>query len=62
MIRKVLSTVILLLVTAAAFAGCGSKKTAEADAWKPINKDLQISSDSLYVKKVDNLPTTGLMI
>lgn len=30
--------------------------TAQTEAWQPVNQNIQISSDSLFVEKVENLP------
>lgn len=56
-LKKALVLVLLTLVAVSALASCAGQ---EGD-WRPNVMDLDVSSDSLYVAKVENLPEDFIM-
>ena len=65
--KKILSSLLLLSLTVTLFAGCGSpsqlqtEQPRKSNDWRPNQMNLSVSSDSLYVRKVENLPEDFIM-
>lgn len=65
--KKILSSLLILSLTATLFAGCGAPSQPQAEQprksndWRPNQMNPSVSSDSLFVRKVDNLPADFIM-
>lgn len=55
---RYLAMLVSLIMGVSVLASCGAKTEtpSETKMWKPNAMDIQVTSDSLYVEKVDNLP------
>ncbi len=57
--KRVWTVLLVIAMVASFFAGCGKSTTKES--WQPKSKALDVSSDSLYVQKVENLTDDFIM-
>ena len=59
---KTLSMILLLALAFGIFSGCSKKPSkSNPDAWKPNQLALNVTSDSLFVQKVENLTDDFIM-
>ena len=62
--RKPLSLLLAAVMTLTLFAGCDPQQEEGGSinsGWQPNSKQFNVSSDSLYVQKVENLPDDFIM-
>lgn len=59
-IKKIIFCSVALLTLTATLSGCG-KATKKSNYWRPNDMKTTVTSDSLYVKKVENLPDDFIM-
>ena len=56
------AVVTALILCLSLFSACGkSDESAINTGWKPNEAKIEVASDSLYVKKVENLPADFIM-
>ena len=61
--RKPLALILAAVMTLTLFAGCDPQQEEGGinSGWQPNSKQFNVSSDSLYVQKVENLPDDFIM-